>query len=147
MKKLLFTTVVFLSINLFGETLRDDIPAYTGEWGVAAIMFYHNAILKDEFYARRYLTKEEYITITNCLFLSIKEGFPIPTDTVGFVSLCLDSISKRPTSRVSYYIHYNTISHPRMIDLLTDARTNYFRIFYHLNGEIHGKRVILQDLV
>jgi len=139
MRKILLIITLLFSINSFADDLRTDIPAYTGEWGLTAIKFYNDEILKHRIYATRYLSKKDYNIVTNCLLLSIKEGFPVPTDAVSFISLCLDSLSKRPTSRVSYYVTKANMANPRMIDLLTDARTNYYRVDYHLKGNARDK--------
>ena len=60
MKKILFGIVVLLSVNLLADELRTDIPVYTGEWSVAAIMFYHNIFKQYEnnnnSYDNRYYT-------------------------------------------------------------------------------------------
>ncbi len=87
MRKILLIITLLFSINSFADDLRTDIPAYTGEWGLTAIKFYNDEILKHRIYATRYLSKKDYNIVTNCLLLSIKEGFPVPTDAVSFISL------------------------------------------------------------
>jgi len=139
MREIFLIIILLFSINSFADELRTDIPAYTGEWGFTAIHYYNDETWKYKPFGWRFMSNKDIDIVTNNLYYAIHKGHPIPTDAVEFVSLCLYSTSLNPASRIADYIRYNTISHPRMINLLTDARTNYYRYFLHLKGKKREK--------